>query len=336
MVEAAPRSSRETVMIQARHTRLSRRGFCLCCIASGTFLTTGGGAGPREAFAKARTIVDLIRSEAAEASITIHELRGNVFVLEGSGGNIGVLAAPSGKVLVDAGITASQGRIREALAKLGDGSVTHLVNTHWHFDHADGNEWLHEEGAVILAHENTRRHLMTAQRVEDWNFDFPPSPPGAVPSIPVSDDEVIELQGSTLAMKHYPGAHTDGDITVTFVGADIVHAGDIYWNGAYPFIDYSTGGNIDRTIRAADAILSAATDRSIIIPGHGNPLSNRSELLAYRDMLVAIRDNVGALKGQGKSLQEIIADKPTATFDSKWGQFVIKPDFFTRLVYQGV
>jgi glyoxylase-like metal-dependent hydrolase (beta-lactamase superfamily II) len=123
---------------------------------------------------------------------------------------------------------------------------------------------------------------------------------------------------------------------VTFTHADIFHAGDTFWNGIYPFIDYSTGGNIDGTIRAADAILAATTDATIIIPGHGQPVSNRSELKEYRDMLVAIRENVATLKQEGRSLDETVAAKPTADYDAKWGQFVIDPPLFTRLVYEGV
>jgi len=143
------------------------------------------------------------------------------------------------------------------------------------------------------------------------------------------------VNGATLALKYYGPAHTDGDISVTFTDVDILHAGDTYWNGIYPFIDYSTGGSIDGMIRACDANLAATSDQTIIIPGHGPPMSNRSELKAFRDMLVAIRENVAVLKKDGRSLSETIAAKPTAAFDSKWGQFVIDPAFFTRLVYQG-
>lgn len=316
--------------------RLSRRGFCLCCIGAGTFAATGGWLSPSHAFAKAQGIVDMIRAEAAKAPIKVHKLRGHVAVFEGSGGNIAVLTGPDGKLLVDAGITASRPRIMEALGALGNQPVKHLINTHWHFDHADGNEWLHKEGAVILAHENARKHLMAAQRVEDWDFNFPPSPPAAVPTETMSAEKSIRMNSSTLLLKHQPNAHTDGDITVMFAEADIVHAGDVYWNGIYPFIDYSTGGSIDGTIRAVEAILTGTNDQTIVIPGHGQPVSGKSELRAYHDMLVAIRTNVAALKQQGRSLDEIVAAKPSAQFDAKWGQFVIDPAFFTKLVYEGV
>jgi len=141
---------------------------------------------------------------------------------------------------------------------------------------------------------------------------------------------------SFLLLKPHSAAHTDGDISVTFAEADVLHTGDTYWNGIYPFIDYSTGGSITGMIRAADASLAMTTDNTVIIPGHGAPVSNKAELRAYRDMLVAIRDNVAALRRQGRSLDETIAAKPTAAFDAKWGQFVITPAFFTKLVFEGV
>ena len=316
--------------------KMTRRGFCLCCIASASVAAGSGWLSPRQAYAEARNIVDLIRADAATAKITVHKLRGDVSVLEGSGGNVGVLTGPDGKLLVDAGITASKPRMLEALASLSNDPIRHLINTHWHFDHADGNEWVHAEGATILAHENTRKHLSTMQRVEDWDFNFPALAPGAMPTEQFSHNKRLTINRSTLQLQHYGPAHTDSDISVHFVEADILHVADTFWNGIYPFIDYSTGGNIDGMIIAADANLATATDNTIVIPGHGHPVSNRAELREYRDMLVAIRDNVSKLKKQERSLDAVIAAKPTAAYDAKWGQFVITPDLFTKLVYEGV
>jgi glyoxylase-like metal-dependent hydrolase (beta-lactamase superfamily II) len=305
-------------------------------MGAATFAATGGWLSPSQAYAEARNIVDLIRDDAAKAPIKVHKLRGDVSALEGSGGNIAVLTGADGKVFIDAGITASRSRILEAANSLSRDPIKHLINTHWHFDHTDGNEWLNAEGAAILAHENTHKHLLTAQRVEDWDFNFPSPPLAAVPTEVFSSQMTLKLNGSTLALKHYDPAHTDSDISVTFTVADILHAADTYWNGIYPFIDYSTGGNIDGMIKATEANVAAVTDKTIVIPGHGQPVSNKTELTEYRDMLVAIRDNVAKLKQQGRSLEDTIAAKPTATFDAKWGQFVITPDLFTRLVYHGV
>jgi glyoxylase-like metal-dependent hydrolase (beta-lactamase superfamily II) len=180
------------------------------------------------------------------------------------------------------------------------------------------------------------KHLLVAERVEDWDFTFPSSPLPAIPTETFSSEKILKLNRFTVHLKYYGPAHTDSDISVAIPEADVFHCADTYWNGFYPFIDYLTGGNIDGMIKAAEANVAAVTDNTVVIPGHGNPVSNKAELSAYRDMLVAIRDNVAKLKQQGRSLQETIAAKPTAAFDAKWGQFVITPALFTRLVYQGV
>jgi glyoxylase-like metal-dependent hydrolase (beta-lactamase superfamily II) len=238
-------------------------------MAATTLAATGGWLTPRQAFAEARNIVDLIRDDAAKAPINVHKLRGKVSILEGSGGNIAVMTGADGKVFIDAGITASRPRILEAANALSRDPIKHLINTHWHFDHADGNEWLNAEGAAIIAHENTHKHLLVAQRVEDWDFNFPSSPVPAVPSETFSSEKIMNLNRSTLHLKYYGPAHTDSDISVTIPEADIVHCGDTYWNGIYPFIDYSTGGNIDGMIKAAEVNVAAVTDKTIVIPGHG-------------------------------------------------------------------
>jgi glyoxylase-like metal-dependent hydrolase (beta-lactamase superfamily II) len=312
---------------------VSRRGFCLCCLT----VAAGGWLTPRGARATAPgAIVNLIKSEAARAPIGIHRIRSDFAVLEGSGGNVLVHLGPDGKLLVDAGIAVSRPQMETALASLGSQPVTHLINTHWHFDHANGNEWLNHLGPEIIAHENTRKHLMATQRVVDWQFDFPPLSAPALPTVLFSDRKTLKVGGSTIDLAYYGPAHTDSDIGVTFREADILHTGDTFWNGIYPFIDYSTGGSIDGSIRAAEANLAVATDRTVIIPGHGRPVSNRAELAAFRDMLVTIRGNVASMKKQGKSLEDIIAAQPSAAFDEQWGNFVIEPPLFVRLVHEGV
>ena len=325
---------------RARHMP-SRRGFCTCCAIAAGVGIAGDWLKPAEAFASARNIVDTIRAAAATMPLEIHRLRGNVTVLEGSGGNIAVLTGDDGKLFVDAGITATRPRILQAAKSLGSEPIKHLINTHWHFDHTDGNQWLNEEGASILAHENTHRHLLSAHRVEDWDYTFPSPPLAAVPTETFASEKRISINRSTLDLKYYGPAHTDSDISVTFGEADILHCGDTYWNGIYPFIDRSTGGSIDGMIRAAERNVAAAGSATIVIAGHNLPdrasaVSNRGELIAFRDMLVAVREKVAALKRAGHSLDDTIAAKPTEPFDAKWGQFLITPALFTSLVYQDI
>jgi glyoxylase-like metal-dependent hydrolase (beta-lactamase superfamily II) len=172
-------------------------------------------------------------------------------------------------------------------------------------------------------------------QIADWSHTFEPASPEGRPTVIVQTDKTLEFGGENVAIKYYGfAAHTDGDLYVYFPKTDVLATGDTWWNGVYPFIDYVAGGSIDGMIRAANANIAIATDHTLIVPGHG-PVGDRRQLVEYRDMLVAIRKNVAQLKAQGKSLAEVVAAKPTSAYDKKWGQFVIDPDFFTRLVYRG-
>jgi glyoxylase-like metal-dependent hydrolase (beta-lactamase superfamily II) len=253
----------------------------------------------------------------------------------GAGGNIGVLAGRDGKLLVDAGYVAARPRITDALATISSDPIKHLINTHWHFDHTDGNEWLHNAGAAIVAHENTRKHLSNNTRVEAWDFTFPAAPAAALPATVFHDQHEIHINGTTVSLKYYGNAHTDSDIFVHFVDADILQTGDTFWNGSYPFIDYSTGGSIDGQIRAAEINLARATGKTIVISGHG-PVGGKTDLTMFRDVLVEVRDKVMALKKQGRSLPEIVAARPGGRYDAAWGQGFVSPSVFVGLVYQGV
>jgi glyoxylase-like metal-dependent hydrolase (beta-lactamase superfamily II) len=288
----------------------------------------------RPLFADEEGIVPTMVNAAAKAKITTQPIRRNISVLEGSGGNIAVLTGKDGKLLVEAGFAVSRPAITNALSSINADPIKHLINTHWHADHTDGNAWLHAAGAEITAHENTRKRLSVATRVEGWNWTFPSVPAGALPVKVFATEHEVRQNGTRITLKYYGPAHTDSDVWVNFTEADVVHVGDTWWNGVYPFIDYSTGGSIDGQIQAAEANLAAFTSKTIFIPGHG-PVGGRFEVAEFRDMLVAIREKVAALKKQGRSLNETIAAKPTAAFDPKWGQFLITPAHFTGLVYQG-
>jgi len=311
-------------------SNLSRRHFISASLGASAVILA-----PRRLFAKETGVVPTMIEAASQAKIEVNRLRRNIAVLEGSGGNIAVLTGKDGKLLIDAGFTVSRPRISAALDSLSADPITKLINTHWHVDHTDGNAWLHAEGAAITAHENTKKHLSTSTRVDGWSYTFPPAPREALPTTVVGDAHRLHHNDTALALKYYGPAHTDSDISVVFEEADVIHGGDTWWNGFYPFIDYSTGGGIDGMIRATKRNLSVVTDQTIIIPGHG-PVGNKADLSEYYDMLVAIRGNVSKLKKQGKSLSETIAAKPTAAYDAKWGQFLMTPAIFTQLVYSGV
>src|SRR3974390_577679 len=304
--------------------RISRRWF----LTSASAATTVALLAPRKLFAQDEGLVQTARRTAAASTITVQKLRGNISVLMGAGGNIAVLTGRDGKLLIDAGFAGARPKINDALGSISSDPIKHLINTHWHFDHTDGNEWLHSAGAAILAHTNTRKYLSTTTRVAGWNLTFAPAPAGAIPAEVFDDERTVKLNGTTIALKHYVPAHTDSDISVHFTDADIIHIADTYWNGYYPFIDYSTGGSIDGMIRATESNLATVTNKTIIIPGHG-PVADKSQLTAYRDLLVTVRDKVAALKTRGLSLDEVLASKPTANYDAKWGGGFMSPRMFT-------
>jgi glyoxylase-like metal-dependent hydrolase (beta-lactamase superfamily II) len=319
--------------MNARTDITSRRRF----LATASLSAGAAMIAPRHLHAQndGSRIVQTMLSAAANAKITVRAIRRNISVLDGSGGNIAVLTGKDGKVLIDAGYTVSKSGITTALDSLGSDPIKHLINTHWHADHTDGNAWLHEAGAAIMAHENTRKRLSVPTRVEGWEHTFPAGPADAIPASVFRNRHQLHLNDTNVMLTYYGPAHTDSDISVNFTEADVIHVGDTWWNGIYPFIDYSTGGSIDGAIRAAEANIATITPKTIVIPGHGAP-GSRVDLIEFRDMLVEIRAKVAALKKQGRSLADVVAAKPTAAYDSRWGQFLITPRFFTTLVFQGV
>jgi glyoxylase-like metal-dependent hydrolase (beta-lactamase superfamily II) len=293
---------------------------------------------PRSLFAQEPQQPEMVvkaRAGAADAKITTQKLRGNISVLMGSGGNIAVLPGPQGKLLVDSGISSSQPHIQEALAAISADPMQHLVNTHWHYDHTDGNLWMHSAGATIIAHQKTRQRLNSPQTIELFHATFPAEPAGALPTLIFTDEHTLHTNSATLHLQHYDPAHTDTDISVHFTDADVLHTGDTWFNGVYPFIDYSTGGHIDGMIRATKRTLSTGTTSTIVIPGHG-PVGNKQQVSESLEMMSAIRDKVAGLKKEGRTIDGVIAAKPTAAFDDKFGKGFTTPEMFTRFVYQGV
>lgn len=290
---------------------------------------------PGAAFSQDEGPVEKINSAAATATISATSIRGGLTVLMGSGGNITVLSGRDGMLLVDAGIAVSQKQIVEAYPALGTGDVRYLIDTHYHWDHTDGNGWIHGLGATIIAHENTLKRVSVATRVDDWNFTFPVYSAAARPTVMTGAKKDLRFEGTTIQMRYYGPSHTDSDIWVYFVEPDVLSTGDTFWNGVYPFIDNENGGSIDGMIRAANMNIERAGKRTIVVPGHG-PVGGRLELIEFRDMLVGIRSNIASLKSKGLSKADVVAAHPTAAFDAKWGGYVIDPGFITRMVYDGL
>ena len=227
-------------------------------------------------------------------------------------------------------------RIREAIAALvpaPPAAPSLLVNTHWHGDHTGGNEGMHAAGYTILAHRNTRQRLSTTQTVKLFGATIPPSPAAALPTQVFDTTTTLYRNGDTLNLVYIPPAHTDTDIWIAFESANVLHTGDLWFNGIYPVIDESTGGSIGGMIAAGDRILAQAGPATKIIPGHG-PLGSRADFQTFHDMLKTVRDKVAALKSKGLTEQETIVQKPTADLDATWGKGFMKPEVFLGIVYR--
>lgn len=318
-------------MVSTPSVEISRRQFL---VAAG-LTTTTAWLTPSALFAQSGDVlVPTAFKVATTAKITVQYLWRNISVLLGAGGNIAVLTGPDGKLLVDAEIVTARPNVSKAIAGINADPIKQLINTHWHFDHTGGNEWIHQAGASILSQENTRKHLLVDTRVEGWKHTFPAAPPRAIPSTVFAEDHTLNANNTTLVLKHYLPAHTDSDISVHFLEADVFHAGDTFWNRNYPFVDYSTGGSIDGQIRAAEENIAKVTDKTIVIPGHG-AVGGKADLILFRDVLADAREKVATMKKQGRSLVEVIAAKPTARTDEEWGNGFMTPALFLEWVYQG-
>jgi cyclase len=257
----------------------------------------------------------------------------DLYVLEGAGGNIALAVGKEGAVMIDDQFAPLSAKIRAEAKKLGAASLKFVINTHWHGDHTGGNEALGKAGSIIVAHENVRKRMSTEQFIEMMNRKVPPSPPAALPVITFTTDMSFHLNGGEIRVIHVDPAHTDGDSIVYLAKANAIHMGDTMFSMSYPFVDTSSGGRFAGVIAAADRALALANDTTKIIPGHG-AVTNKAGLQAWRDMLVAIRDSVAKMIAAGKTLEQVIAAKPTQQWDATFGQQFIKPEMILGVVYR--
>jgi cyclase len=271
-----------------------------------------------------------IRAQMGAAPIQTARLAASLVMLSGPGGNVVVLHGPDGKVVVDSFVQPAWPRLKEALDSLDRGPLTTLIDTHWHFDHTDNNQNFHAAGASILAHVNTRKRLMETHDL--LGMHFKPSPAAALPTDTFADKRTLTINGEVVNLWHVAPAHTDTDILVHYTKANVVHMGDVFFNGTYPFIDASTGGGINGMIAGTDRALAISNARTKIVPGHG-PLSDHAGLLKYRRVIGTFRDRVRGQKRAGRTLAQIQAAKPGAEFDAEWGKGMTPPDDFVALVY---
>jgi len=283
----------------------------------------------------ANLAVPAAAQDFARATITTVPVRDGIYMLMGQGGNIGVSVGADGVLLIDDQYAPMNDKIVAALAEITGQPVRMVLNTHWHGDHTGGNELFAESGALVVAHDNVRTRMSAKHFSSFFRSESPPSPAGALPVVTFDRAVTLHVNGMTIKAEHVPPAHTDGDSIVWFREANVVHLGDTYFNGLYPFIDVDSGGSVRGMIAAVDGVLPRIDDATQVMPGHG-PLSNRDELLRYRAMLATVSDSIARLIGSGRSKPEVIAAKPSAAFDADWGGGFIKPDQWVGLVYESL
>ena len=275
------------------------------------------------------------QQDFSRVEIQATKLTESVYMLVGSGGNIGVSIGADTVFLVDDQYAPLTPKIMAAVGALTPKPVKFVLNTHWHGDHTGGNENLGKAGVIILAQDNVRKRMATDQVIAFFDMKTKAEPGVALPVITFSAETTFHFNGDEIHAFHAPRAHTDGDTIVHFRKSDVIHMGDTYFNGLYPFIDASSGGTVDGVIAAADKALAIAGDATKIIPGHG-PLSNKAELKAYRDMLATVTARIRKMVKEGRKVEEIATSGVTAEFDAAWGKGFLAPPMFARMMAMNI
>ena len=257
-------------------------------------------------------------------AIEVEKVAEGVYVLYGSGGNIGVSVGSDGVILIDDQYAPATPQVLEALATLNPSPPRFVLNTHWHGDHTGGNENLAAKGSVIVAHDRVHQRMSAEQFSEFLNHKTAAAPAGALPIVTFNDSVSLHLNGEELRGHYAPHAHTDGDTVVQFRKANVIHTGDLFFNGVYPFIDLDSGGSVTGLLAALDKLLEITDERTRIIPGHGK-VTDRASLVDYRQMLAETSGRVDAL---------VQAAKPNADYDATLSWQFITADFFVRTLYE--
>jgi cyclase len=276
--------------------------------------------------------VAAMRAQFGANPIEVQKLTESVTLLSGPGGNVVVLNGADGKLIGDTFVQPAWPHLKTALDNISSAPIKTVIDTHWHFDHADNNAPLRSAGATLVAHENTKKRMAETHTLAVLNLTFPPSPADALPQQTFKETHKISANGETVSLVHIPPAHTDSDIYLHFEKANVLQAGDVFFNGFYPYIDGGTGGSVTGMIAGATKILAVADNNTKIVPGHG-PLGNKADLTKSRDMLVTVRERLQKLKSSGKTVEEAVAAKPLDDLDAAWGKGLFNSDTFIQIAY---
>ena len=269
--------------------------------------------------------------DASKVEIKTEVVEEGFYVLFGMGGNIAVSSGKDGVLLVDDQVPAVMSKLKRAMRKQGDKKVDFVINTHWHFDHADGNLDLgKQDNTWLVSHSDSRRMM---QRANVVNLVAAAAlqeayPPEALPDITFDESMQFHINGEQIDVMHFGPAHTTGDAIVFFQGRNAVHMGDVFNNAGYPFIDAGNGGTLDGVIKNCRAVLEMTDENTVIIPGHG-ALATQADLVGYIDMLEVVQLELLAMIAAGKNLEAVLASGITASWDEQRGN----PTMFLNRAY---
>jgi cyclase len=291
-----------------------------------------------QATGQARTSESVIQKateQFEESPLTITSLSPGLYVFSGDGGNVTAIVDDDSTLLIDSGLASRISELSDAIFRTTMRPVTRLVNTHWHFDHTGGNTYFGSSGVTIIAQENVKKELSSAEDVPFVGLRDGHYPPQALPGLTYQSSLTLHQGSRRLTLETYGAAHTDGDTVIYIAPANVAVVGDIFSNHFYPIIDLSSGGSIDGMIHSLDRILAQTDEQTKIVPGHG-PLTTRADLQDYRDMLVQIRHRIKDLIAAGKTMDEVVAAVPTKDFDARWASGYVTPEAFTKMVFSSM
>ena len=284
--------------------------------------------------AAAQPVQHFPQPDWATTEVVDHDLGGGVHMLESYGGNNGVVVGANGVLLVDAEWPELNDKVRARIAALSPLPVRYLIDTHWHWDHVGGNASWARTGAVILSSAQTRKHIVEAQRASTASAGQPyAKDPAAVPVVSISSGDRLHVGGQTVEIIQIPPAHTDGDLVVRYIEANVIQTGDTFFNGFYPDIDIDHGGTIDGMIAWYDRLYAMCDAKTKIIPGHGG-IATRADVKTYQDMLKTVRSRVAAAIAKGLTEDQLIAAHPLDDLDVTWGSNLIKQPYLLAIVYE--